>query len=94
MNRTGLIVALAIAAVVGLAFGLFPQLDLAVSRYFYDFVERPNYFVLRIYPPLMLARNIGLWITTVLVAPAVAALVVKLILPRRKMFISGRAVCS
>ena len=92
MNRTGLIVALAIAAVVGLVFGLFPQLDLAVSRYFYNLSKEPNYFVLRIYPPLMLARNIGLWITTVLVAPAVAALIVKLILPRRKMFISGRAV--
>jgi membrane-associated PAP2 superfamily phosphatase len=92
MNRTGLIVALAVAAVAGLAFGLFPQLDLAVARYFYGFVDKPNYFALRISPPLMLARNTGIWISTLLVAPAVAALVVKLILPRHKMLISGRAV--
>src|SRR5262249_26457225 len=36
--------------------------------------------------------NIGLWIGTVLVAPAVAALVIKLIFPRRKLLMSGRAV--
>jgi lipid A 4'-phosphatase len=93
MNRTGLIIALAIAAVAGLAFGIFPGLDLAVARHFHDYIDAShNAFAWRIYPPLMQARNIGLWIGTVLVAPAVAALVVKLILPRRKMFISGRAV--
>jgi lipid A 4'-phosphatase len=92
MNRTGLIVALLIAAVAGLAFGLYPQLDLAVARYFYGFVDKPNYFALRISPPLMLARNIGLWVSTVLVAPAVIALLIKLVLPRHKMLISGRAV--
>ena len=31
----------------------------------------------------MRARDIGLWIGTALVAPAVAALVIKLILPRQ-----------
>ncbi len=92
MNRTGLIVALVVAVAAGLLFGLFPQLDLAVARYFYGFVDLPNYFALRIYPPLMLARNVGIWISTVLVAPAVVALVVKLVLPRRKMLVSGRAV--
>src|SRR5215472_5799945 len=40
----------------------------------------------------MNARNVGLWIGTVLVAPAVAALVIKLVLPRRKLLMSGRAV--
>jgi lipid A 4'-phosphatase len=93
MNRTGLIIALAIAVVGGLLFGLFPGLDLAISRHFHDYIDvNKNAFAWRIYPPLMNARNIGLWICTVLVAPAVAAFVVKLIAPRRKMFISGRAV--
>jgi lipid A 4'-phosphatase len=93
MNRTGLIIALTIAIVAGLAFGLFPQLDLRVAQYFHDQTDASGLvFAWRIYPPLMLARNYGLWITTVLVAPAVAALIVKLILPRRKMFIAGRAV--
>jgi lipid A 4'-phosphatase len=92
MNRTGLIVALAIAIAAGLAFGLYPELDLRVAQHFHDQIDASrNAFAWRIYPPLMLARNIGLWITAALVAPAVAALVVKLILPRRKMFISGRA---
>jgi membrane-associated PAP2 superfamily phosphatase len=93
MNRTGLIVALVIAAVVGLAFGLYPELDLRVAGYFYGFVDAShNAFAWRVYPPLMLARDIGLWVGTVLVAPAVVALLIKLILPRRKLLLSGRAV--
>ncbi|HTQ84380.1 MAG TPA: phosphatase PAP2 family protein [Pseudolabrys sp.] len=93
MNRTGLIVALAIAAVVGVVFGLFPQLDLRISRHFYEYVDAGhNAFAWRISPPAMLARDIGLWIGTLLIAPAVAALVIKLISPRRKLLVSGRAI--
>src|ERR1700722_7348564 len=36
MNRTGLIVALALALVVGLLFGIFPELDLKLASVFYD----------------------------------------------------------
>lgn len=93
MNRTGLLIALAIAAVAGLTFGLYPELDLRVARYFYVFEDSGhNTFAFRIYPPVMWARDIGLWIGTVLVAPAVASLVIKLILPRRKLMMSGRAI--
>ena len=93
MNRTGLIVALSLAAIVGLAFGFYPELDLLVSRYFYGFVDaNNNAFAWRLYPPLMLARDTGLWVGTVLVAPAVVALLIKLILPRRKLLLSGRAI--
>jgi lipid A 4'-phosphatase len=93
MNRAGLIVALVIAAVTGVLFGFYPDLDLRVARTFYGFVDaNHNAFALRISPPLMLARDIGLWVGTLLVAPAVAALVIKLILPRRKLLISGRAI--
>lgn len=93
MNRTGLLIALAIAVVSGLAFGLYPGLDLDVARYFHAFEDgNHNMFALRIYPPLMRARNIGLWVGTILVAPAVCALVIKLLLPRRKMLMPGRAV--
>lgn len=92
MNRTGLLIALAIAVLAGLVFGLYPGFDLEVARYFHGFVDRShNMFALRIYPPLMKARDIGLWVGTILVAPAVAALIVKLLLPRRRMLISGRA---
>lgn len=93
MNRTGLIIALAIAAGGGILLGLFPQLELATARYFHGFVDSGvNYFALRIYPPLMTARDIMLWIPTLLIIPPLAALAIKLILPRRRMFISGRAV--
>src|SRR5215813_7795830 len=68
MNRTGLIIVLTIAIVAGVAFGFYPDLDLRIARHFYE-VEDTNHnmFELRIYPPLMMARNIGLWIGTVLV---------------------------
>jgi len=42
MNRTGLIIALVIAAVSGLAFGLFPELELSVAQYFHDVIDAQN----------------------------------------------------
>jgi lipid A 4'-phosphatase len=93
MNRTGLIVTLVIAAVVGLAFGFFPQLDLLIAQPFHGIVDAANNdFALRLSPPLMLTRNIGLWLSALLIVPAVIALAIKLILPRRKLLISGRAI--
>jgi lipid A 4'-phosphatase len=92
MNRTGLIIALVIAAITGVAFGLYPQLELMIAAPFHDIARGGNNFGLRIDPPLMLARDIGLWIGVVLIAPAVAALFIKLILPRRKLLVSGRAI--
>lgn len=92
MNRTGLLIALAIAVVTGLVFGLYPGLDLEVAQYFHAFEDHSrNMFALRLFPPLMKARDTGLWIGTILVALAVCALIVKLLLPRRRMLISGRA---
>ena len=93
MNRTGLIIALSIAIIAGAAFGFYPDLDLRIARLFYEVQDAShNMFALRIYPPLMMARNAGLWVGTVLVIPAVLALLTKLVLPRRKLFMSGRAV--
>jgi membrane-associated PAP2 superfamily phosphatase len=93
MNRTGLLIALAIAIVTGLLFGFYPGLDIAVAGYFHAFEDNNhNMFALRLYAPLMRMRDAGLWIGTALVAPAVGALIIKLLLPRRKMLMSGRAV--
>ena len=93
MNRAGLIAALVIVLAAGLVFGLFPQLDLAVARHFHAYIDNNrNAFAWRIYPPLMLVRDIGIWVSTALVAPAVAGLVIKLVRPRQKILLPGRAV--
>ncbi len=92
MNRTGLIVALGLAAVVGVIFGLFPQLDLMISAPFSTMVENGYNFSTRLYPPLLLARDIGLWVGTAVIVPTVAALALKLLLPRRRLLLSGRAI--
>jgi membrane-associated PAP2 superfamily phosphatase len=92
MNRTGLLIALAVAAAVGIVFGLYPELDLRISRPFHEMFAVPNnYFAMRINPTVMMLRQIGMWVVAALVAPAVLALLLKLILPRRRMLISGRA---
>ena len=92
MNRTGLIVALTIAAVVGLLFGLFPQLDLMIAAPFHNISHNGYVFGLHLYPPVMAARDIGLWIGTIVVIAAIVALAIKLILPRHKLLIPARAI--
>jgi lipid A 4'-phosphatase len=90
MNRTGLVIALAIAAVVGLMFGIWPELDLKLAALFFDpekrgFPKSYDPFYLRL-------RDVVSWLITLIVAPAVIALVLKLIRPQRPMFIPGRAM--
>jgi lipid A 4'-phosphatase len=92
MNRTGLIVALAIAVVVGLVFGFYPQLDLMISAPFYAIKRGSNDFGLRVSDLVALARDGGLWVGTVLILPMLGALVIKLLLRKRRLLISGRAI--
>jgi membrane-associated PAP2 superfamily phosphatase len=92
MNRTGLFVALGIAVAAGLAFGLYPELDLRVSRYFYGFVVNGNTFGWRLDPRLMTTRDAVLWLPVALIVPPLVALAIKLIWPRRKLLISARAI--
>lgn len=93
MNRTGLYAALALAAFVGLLFGVYPALDLAISRVFFEIADaNNNMFALRLSPTVMTLRNAGLWLSQLLIAPAVIALIVKLALPRSKMLVSSRAI--
>jgi len=88
MSRTGLVIALAIAAVAGLVFALDPALDLAISRRFYDPVLQD--FPPRFVPALRWLRNASMWVVAALVAPAALALALKLLLPFRRMLVSGR----
>jgi membrane-associated phospholipid phosphatase len=92
MNRIGLLIALLIAVITGLAFGLYPHLDLDIAGVFYPHMIGNNKFGWRIYPPLMLARDAGLWIGTLLIVPPLAALAIKCIFPERKLLVSGRAI--
>ncbi len=90
MNRTGLLIALGVAVVVGLIFGIFPQLDLRVAAPFA--LERNGVaFSLRFSSVLMWLREASMWLVAALVAPAAVALMLKLILPRRRMLMSARA---
>lgn len=90
MNRTGLVIALAVAATVGVAFALYPDFDLAISRAFYE--PDKHDFPLRFVRPLYRVREIAQWIVAAIAVPAGLALLLKLILPRRRMLISARAV--
>jgi membrane-associated PAP2 superfamily phosphatase len=92
MGRTGLFIALALAIVVGGIFAIWPELDLKIASIFVKSDFRPEFtFGLRLHPVVWWLREIGLWISAIVVAPAVAAIVWKLIRPRDPMLIPGRA---
>lgn len=88
MNRTGLLIALGIAVVVGTVFAVFPELDIAISRLFYDSANRQ--WKLLEWRSINW-RNLASWLVALIVAPAVIALLLKLVLPRRPMLIPARA---
>jgi lipid A 4'-phosphatase len=89
MNRIGLAVALAIGALVGIVFGVYPQLDLDLAALFYD--PTTHGFSTFGADWVVHARDAATALITLLVAPAVFAVVGKLIAPRRRMLIPGRA---
>jgi membrane-associated PAP2 superfamily phosphatase len=89
MNRTGLIAALVIAAVVGIVFGLYPQLDVEIARAFYNPDTDATYTLRMVLVPV---RESAMWLIAALAAPAVIALLMKLIAPQRRMLLPGRAV--
>jgi membrane-associated PAP2 superfamily phosphatase len=90
MNRTGLVIALSIGVVVGVVFGVWPRLDLAVSTPFYD--PKIRDFPFNAQPWSQDARNAARFLITLLIVPAGIALVCKFLLPRRPMLIKGQAV--
>jgi membrane-associated PAP2 superfamily phosphatase len=89
MNRTGLVIALVVATVAGLAFALYPELDIAISRPFYD--PAKGTFMLVGHPVLRALRDGAMWVVALLVAPAVIALVLKLAWPFGRMLMPARA---
>ncbi len=89
MNRTGLAIALAVAVVGGGLFAIHPQFDLDITTLFYD--RQAHRFALNTQTWVEPARNAASWLITLLVAPALFAVLGKLLWPRRHMLIEGRA---
>jgi lipid A 4'-phosphatase len=89
MNRTGLTIALTIGFVAGLICAVDPQLDLDLARVTFD----PNrqLFGVNAQPWVQHTREAARAIITFLVLPAFIAILGKLIFPRRRMLIEGRA---
>jgi membrane-associated PAP2 superfamily phosphatase len=90
MNRTGLLLVLAIAVAAGLVFGLFPGLDLALAGLFHD--PARGGFWLRFNQPLQAVREGVSWLIGLIAILPIIAWILKLILPHRPMFMPGRAV--
>jgi membrane-associated PAP2 superfamily phosphatase len=90
MNRIGLLIALGLAAFVGLLFGFFPELDLKLAALFYDAATKS--FPLKFNTLAEFARDVAMWIAWLLALPALVALVVKLVRPDRPLLMSGRAM--
>jgi lipid A 4'-phosphatase len=88
MNRTGLAIALIVGAVAGIMFGVYPQLDIAIAAWFYDplthtFAGKKEW--------IDHVRDAATALIALLVAPAVVAILGKLVMPKRRMLIPGRA---
>lgn len=93
MNRTGLIAVLAVATIAGLLLGVFPALDLRVSEWFFN--PGPRLFAVTQVGIdnavwIFLARDVGMWVVAALAAPAVVALLGKVVFPRTAMVLPGR----
>ena len=94
MNRTGLVITLAVAAATGLLFGLYPHLDIDISAFFFDPVTkafpvgRPTGGSVS-WPAF--ARELAMWVVTALAAPAGVALLIKMIRPSLRLLIPARA---
>jgi membrane-associated PAP2 superfamily phosphatase len=88
MNRTGLIIALAIAAVVGLTFGFYPELDLKISAWFFEHVGWRTFDT----SGWDMLRDVAMWVIVLIAAPAAIALAIKLIRPHTRLLVPGRAI--
>jgi lipid A 4'-phosphatase len=86
MNQTGLLIALAIAVVAGLAFGLYPQLDLDLVSPFYD--PATGWAVGG--RGWVLVRNAAAWLIALIAAPAAIALLGKIVRPHKTALMPPR----
>jgi lipid A 4'-phosphatase len=90
MNRTGLVIALALFAMVGVVFGLYPELDVRLAALFYD--PATKRFPMSSVSVASFARDAAMWIAWGIAAPAIVALVVKIARPDKPLLVKGRTV--
>ncbi|MGY4413429.1 lipid A 4'-phosphatase [Bradyrhizobium sp. LB7.1] len=90
MNRTGLFIALALWLVIGVVFGLYPELDLKLAALFFD--PDTKSFPLKLNGWAGFARDAAMWVSWAFVLPPLIALVVKMVRPDRPLMVSGRAI--
>jgi membrane-associated phospholipid phosphatase len=89
MNRNGALVALGIAAVTGLVFGLYPDLDLKITALFFDSSPQERWLGATAWEwPI---RNGARWVITAIAASAFVAVAAKLLFPRQPLWLPGRA---
>ena len=80
MGRRWVLSAIAVAAVAGLVFAIFPQWDLAIPGWFFDPVRGDFPLAIRWFPNLI--RSIGHWTTLLIVLAAGGSLLAKILFPR------------
>src|SRR5258707_14860152 len=90
MNRTGLFITLSLALVIGVIFGVYPDLDLKLAALFYD--PQTRSFPLKLNWIAGLPRDGAMWIAWGLAVPTNTALLVKLVRPERPPMMVGRAI--
>jgi len=90
MNRTGLLIALGLTALAVVIFALFPGLDLALARRFFD--PQTGTFPMAANRTAGLLRDAAMWLSWAIAAPSIVAVVVKLIWPNKPLLVKGRTV--
>ena len=87
MNRVALGIVLAIAATAGVVFGIHANFDIDLSKLFFD----PDSVLFRAggAPWEQMSREAARWLITLIALPSFIAIAGKLILPNRRMLVSG-----
>jgi lipid A 4'-phosphatase len=85
VDRTWVFTALAIGALVGILFALFPQWDIAIARFFWDPATHRFPYATALIPNLL--RNLADWLVWLILLGAGGTFLLKLAFPRRKMLI-------
>ena len=88
MNRTGLAITLAVAVLVGLVFAIRPDFDIRVAGLFFDPVTKR--FMLERW--ILRLRDGAMYFVTIVALVPVGAALLKLVFPRLRLLVPGRAV--